>query len=94
MLEHGVEVDHATIYRWVQAYGSKLDKRTRSHLNSTNDSWKVDRTEHSSPTFPTGFALFLLSHDMRDESRAASSRFSCNNPPISLFNLRHEKEKP
>jgi transposase, IS6 family len=44
MLERGVEVDHTTIYRWVQAYAPELDKRIRPHLSSTNDSWKVDET--------------------------------------------------
>jgi transposase, IS6 family len=44
MLEREVEVDHTTIYRWVQAYAPELDKRIRPHLSSTNDSWKVDET--------------------------------------------------
>jgi transposase, IS6 family len=44
MLERGVEVDHTTIFRWVQAYAPELDKRLRPHLISTNDSWKVDET--------------------------------------------------
>ena len=44
MLERGIEVDHTTIYRWVQDYAPELDKRCRPHLNTTNDSWKVDET--------------------------------------------------
>lgn len=44
MLERGVSVDHTTIYRWVQTYAPELDKLIRPHLNSTNDSWKVDET--------------------------------------------------
>ena len=44
MIERGVEVDHTTIYQWVQAYAPELDKRIRPHLTSTNDSWKVDET--------------------------------------------------
>jgi len=44
MLERGVEVDHTTIHRWVQAYAPELDKRVRSHLQPTNDSWRVDET--------------------------------------------------
>jgi transposase, IS6 family len=35
---------HTTIYRWVQAYAPELDKRCRSYLKPTNDSWKVDKT--------------------------------------------------
>src|SRR4028119_705403 len=44
MLERGVEVDHTTVYRWVQTYAPELDKRCRSHLRPTNDSWRVDET--------------------------------------------------
>ena len=44
MLERGIEVDHTTIYRWVQAYGPELDKRCRPYLKPTNDSWRVDET--------------------------------------------------
>ncbi len=44
MLERGLTVDHTTVYRWVQAYASELDKRCRSHLKSTNGSWRVDET--------------------------------------------------
>ncbi len=44
MLERGVEVDHTTIFRWIQAYAPELDKRCRAHLNPTNDSWRVDET--------------------------------------------------
>jgi transposase, IS6 family len=43
-LERGIKVDHTTLLRWVQAYAPELDKRIRPHLNSTNDSWKVDET--------------------------------------------------
>jgi transposase, IS6 family len=44
MLECGLHVDHSTIYRWVQKYALELEKRYRSHLNTTNDSWRVDET--------------------------------------------------
>jgi transposase-like protein len=44
MLERGIQVDHTTIYRWVQAYAPELDKRCRPRLSPTNDSWKVDET--------------------------------------------------
>jgi transposase, IS6 family len=42
MLERGLHVDHTTIYRWVQSYAPELEKRCRSHLKATNDSWRVD----------------------------------------------------
>ena len=44
MLERGLHVDHTTIYRWVQHYAPEIEKRCRSHLKATNDSWRVDET--------------------------------------------------
>ena len=44
MLERGLHVDHTTIYRWVQCYAPELEKRCRSHLKATTDSWRVDET--------------------------------------------------
>jgi transposase-like protein len=44
MIERGIEVDHTTVYRWVQQYGPELDRRCRPHLRPTNDSWRVDET--------------------------------------------------
>jgi len=42
--ERGLEVNHSTIFRWVQRYAPELDKRIRPHLKPTNDSWRVDET--------------------------------------------------
>jgi IS6 family transposase len=44
MAERGVEVGHSTINRWVLKFAPELDKRLRSHLSLTNDSWRVDET--------------------------------------------------
>jgi transposase, IS6 family len=44
MHERGVEVDHTTLYRWVQRYAPDLDQRIRPYLQPTNDSWRVDET--------------------------------------------------
>jgi IS6 family transposase len=44
MAERGLSVDHSTINPWVLQYAPELDKRCRSHLRPTNDSWKVDET--------------------------------------------------
>ena len=45
MLEdRGVNVDHTTIYRWIQAYAAELEKRIRPHLRLSNGSWRVDET--------------------------------------------------
>ena len=32
------------MFRWVQEYSPEIDKRLRSHLLPTNDSWRVDET--------------------------------------------------
>jgi transposase, IS6 family len=42
--ERGVCVDHTTVFRWVQRYAPELDKRYQPHLNSTNDSSRIDET--------------------------------------------------
>ena len=44
MCDRGVEVDHSTLFRWVQKYAPEIDKRCRPHLQPTNDSWRVDET--------------------------------------------------
>jgi transposase-like protein len=44
MNERGLSVDHTTIYRWVQAYASELEKRIRLHLRLTKDSYRIDET--------------------------------------------------
>ncbi len=44
MQERGVAVDHSTLNRWVLKFAPELDKRIRSFLNPTNDSWRVDET--------------------------------------------------
>ena len=42
--DRGVEVDHTTIFRWIQAYAPELEKRIRPHLRPSNGSWRVDET--------------------------------------------------
>src|SRR6266702_2641646 len=44
MRERGLQVDHTTIYRWVQHYAPELEKRCKPHLKATTDSWRVDET--------------------------------------------------
>ena len=36
--DRGVEVDHTTIFRWIQAYAAGLEKRLRPHLRMNNGS--------------------------------------------------------
>jgi transposase-like protein len=42
--DRGIQVDHTTLFRWVQAYAPELEKRIRPHLRMTNGSWRVDET--------------------------------------------------
>src|SRR3954467_15919257 len=42
--DRGVEVDHSTVFRWIQAYAAELEKRIRPHLRMSNGSWRVDET--------------------------------------------------
>ena len=44
LLDRGVEVDHTTIFRWIQTYATELEKRIRPHLHMNNGSWRVDET--------------------------------------------------
>jgi transposase, IS6 family len=44
LLDRGVEVDHTTIFRWIQAYAPEIEKRIRPHLRPCNGSWRVDET--------------------------------------------------
>lgn len=44
LLDRGVEVDHTTIFRWIQAFAVELEKRIRPHLRMSNGSWRVDAT--------------------------------------------------
>jgi transposase, IS6 family len=42
--DRGIQVDHTTLFRWIQAYAPELDKPVRPHLRMTNGSWRVDET--------------------------------------------------
>jgi IS6 family transposase len=44
MKERGLKTDKSCIWRWVQIYGPKIDKRARSYLKKTGCSYRVDET--------------------------------------------------
>jgi IS6 family transposase len=44
LLDRGVEVDHTTIFRWIQVYAVELEKWIRPYLRMSNGSWRVDET--------------------------------------------------
>src|SRR5208282_4935717 len=35
---------HVTVWRWVQRYAPEMERRLRSRLRPTNDSWRADET--------------------------------------------------
>jgi transposase, IS6 family len=39
--DRGIQVDHTTLFRWIQAYAPELEKRIRPHPRMTNGSWRV-----------------------------------------------------
>ncbi|HZH06501.1 MAG TPA: IS6 family transposase [Lautropia sp.] len=44
LADRGVEVDHTTVFRWLQAYAPEIEKRVRPHLRRSGGSWRVDET--------------------------------------------------
>ena len=43
LADRGVEVDHTTIFRWIQAYAPELEKRIRPHLRACNGTVNLGR---------------------------------------------------
>lgn len=44
MRERDLQIDHTTIFRWVQHDAPELEKRCRPHRKTTTNSWRVDET--------------------------------------------------
>jgi transposase, IS6 family len=44
MRERGLDVDHTTVFRWVQRYAPEINKRLRPHLKMSGTSYRVDET--------------------------------------------------
>jgi transposase-like protein len=44
LAERGVEVDHVTVYRWVQRFTPLLAEATRPCRHAVGDRWQVDET--------------------------------------------------
>ena len=60
--ERGLNVDHTTVWRWVQYYGPELEQRLRRHLKPTNKSWRVDETYSSPANVARLYGGALLEH--------------------------------
>lgn len=44
MRERGLNVDHSTVFRWVQRYAPEINKRVRPHLKMSGTPYRVDET--------------------------------------------------
>ena len=44
MRERGLDVDHSTVFRWVQRYGPEINKRIRPHRKMSGTSYRGDET--------------------------------------------------
>jgi transposase, IS6 family len=44
MAERGLDVDHTTIWRWVQRYGPEIHRRLRGNLKPKSSTWHIDET--------------------------------------------------
>ncbi len=44
LADRGVEVDHVTLFRWVQRFAPELERRLRRHLRPCRGPWHVDET--------------------------------------------------
>ena len=44
MRERGLDVDHSTVFRWVQRYAPEINRRIRPHLKMSGTSYRVDET--------------------------------------------------
>ena len=44
MVEHGIEVDHATVHRWVIKLVPLFEKAFRKHKRQVGKSWRMDET--------------------------------------------------
>jgi transposase, IS6 family len=44
MAERNIQVDHVTIWRWIQRFAPELNRRCRRELRITDRSWRVDET--------------------------------------------------
>jgi IS6 family transposase len=42
--ERGVDLNHSTVFRWVQKFGPELAKRTERHLQRASLNWHIDET--------------------------------------------------
>src|SRR5581483_9943369 len=77
-IEWGLFIDASCIWRWVQVYGPELDKRCRTHLKQTDQSYRVDETyiriKGAGPVFISGARFHRTDHRFPAHGQTRSSR--------------------
>jgi hypothetical protein len=80
MRERGLSLDHTTIYRWVQAYAPKLEKRIRPHRLESGADLLCPH-----PFFATQpFQVYLDSQDISSHMRLRSTPAGTQSSVTSL----------
>ena len=54
LAERGVNVDHVTVYRWVQTFTAEFIDAAGPSRHSAGDRWFVDEVRHEAPRIPLG----------------------------------------
>src|ERR1700674_4708347 len=102
LAERGLHADHVTVWRWVQRYAPEMERRLRSRLKPTNDSWRVDFDLHSGerqlalPLPGGGFfrrdpRLPSLGQTGRGRSRALSDQSARQSKPSDAASHQHRQ---
>jgi transposase-like protein len=54
LAERGLHADHVTVWRWVQRYAPEMERRLRSRLKPTNESWRLQDQSFEAEQNPGG----------------------------------------
>jgi IS6 family transposase len=75
MRERGLDVDHSTVFRWVQRYAPEINKRIRQHPKMSGTSYRVDETYISMNMIRKGQVKRLAGSDARGQAKFVESLF-------------------
>jgi transposase-like protein len=78
LAERGVEVDHVTVYRWVQRFMPPLAEAARPCRHAVGDRWQVDETyvKVATPRPPAASSSGLSARPSR-RSKSSPTRRRC-----------------
>ena len=65
LVERGVEVDHVSVYRWVQRFAPPLADAARFCRHAPGDRWHVDEADADIDGEPSSVALHRQTEDAR-----------------------------